>query len=294
MLNNLTGLQTLLTLSDRVKLSSEKLDRPWRLRAQRSRQMESLMTTPVPLTDMFLRKLDSIHVLDADDRKAVDRLPLQTAEIRADQDIVREGDRPTRSCFLLSGMAYWYKVTGEGKRQILSFQIPGDLPDMQSIHLSTLDSTLTTLSPCTVAFVQHEPLREICARRPNVASAFWRMTLIDASIFREWVANVGSRQAYGRVSHLLCEMVVRLGAVGLADKYSCELPITQTELANATGLSTVHVNRTLQALRRKKLIHWKDSRLDVLDWPGLREAGDFDATYLHLRKSPSQRRPDNQ
>ena len=102
-----------------------------------------------------------------------------------------------------------------------------------------------------------------------MASAFWRMTLIDAAIFREWVANVGSRQAYSRVSHLLCEMVVRFGAVGLTNSYSCDLPITQTELADATGLSTVHVNRTLQTLRRKKLIRWKDSKLEVLDWQGL-------------------------
>jgi CRP-like cAMP-binding protein len=250
------------------------------------------MAQPTSFTDLFLRKLDSIHTLDEEDKKAVNRLPLQVVDLKADQDIVREGDRPSRSCFILSGLACWYKVTGEGKTQILSFQIPGDLPDLQSIHLSTLDSSLTTLSPCRVAFVQHEPLREICARRPNVAGAFWRMTLIDAAIFREWVANVGSRQAYGRVSHLLCEMVVRLGAVGLAHDYSFDLPITQTELAAATGLSTVHVNRTLQTLRRKKLIRWKDSRFEVLDWQGLREAGDFDATYLHLRQSPSQMRPD--
>jgi CRP-like cAMP-binding protein len=246
------------------------------------------------LADLFLRKLDSIHLLDEDDHRAVNRLPLQIADIKPDQDIVREGDRPSRSCFLLSGLACWSKTTGTGKRQILSFQIPGDLPDMQSIHLSTLDSTLTTLSPSRIAFVQHEPLRDICQRRPNVANAFWRMTLIDAAIFREWVANVGSRQAYGRVSHLLCEMVVRFGAVGLTHSYSCDLPITQTELADATGLSTVHVNRTLQTLRKKKLIRWKDSRLEVLDWPGLREAGDFDATYLHLRKSSSQHLPDNE
>ena len=229
--------------------------------------------------------MDSIHALDEDDRAAVNNLPLQITDLKADQDIVREGDRPSRSCFLISGIAHWYKMTGAGKRQILSFQIPGDLPDMQSIHLSTLDSSLATLSACRVAFVQHEPLRDICERRPNVASAFWRMTLIDAAIFREWVANIGSRQAFGRVAHLLCEMVVRLNAVGLADGRVCELPITQTELADATGLSTVHVNRTLQTLRQQKLIRWKEAEFEVLDWQGLKEAGDFDASYLHLRNS---------
>jgi CRP-like cAMP-binding protein len=243
---------------------------------------------------MYIRKLDSIYILDEEDHIAIRRLPVQTVDIKADQDIVREGDRPTRSCFLLSGLACWSKNTGAGKRQIMSFQIPGDVPDLQSIHLTTLDSTLTTLSPCRVAFVQHEPLRDLCGRRPNVASAYWRMTLIDAAIFREWVVNVGSRQAYSRVSHLLCEMVARYEAVGLTHSYAMELPITQTELADATGLSTVHVNRTLQALRRKKLISWKDAKFEVLDWPGLKEAGDFDATYLHLRKSASQPVPDNE
>jgi CRP-like cAMP-binding protein len=168
-----------------------------------------------------------------------------------------------------------------------------DLPDMQSIHLAMLDSTLTTLSPCRLAFVQHEPLRDVCERRPNVASAFWRMTLIGAAISARR-ANVGSRQTYSRVSHRLCEMVVRFGAVGLTKSYSCDLPITQAELADATGLSAVHVNRTLQTLRREKLISWKDSTFEALDWPRLREAGDFDASYLHLRQPPSQHSPDSE
>ncbi len=241
---------------------------------------------------LLLRRLSSIATLDDDDRIAVDQLPLQLTDLKADQDIVREGDRPSRSCFLLRGMACWFKMTGEGRRQILSFQISGDLPDMQSIHLATLDSTLTTISPCRVAFVQHEALRELCANRPNVANAFWQITLIDAAIFREWVANVGSRQARGRVAHLLCELVSRIRAVGLADKFVCELPVTQTELADATGLSTVHVNRTLQSLRRQKLIHWKDSQLEVLDWAGLQEVGDFDPAYLHLTTPPAFNRGD--
>ncbi len=241
------------------------------------------MNDPQSTTSLLLRKLDSVFSLDDGDKAEINRLPLQLVDLKADQDIVREGDRPSRSCFLLNGMACWFKVTGEGNRQILSFQVAGDIPDMQSIHLATLDSTLATISPCRVAFVQHEALRDLCERRPNVTSAFWRMTLIDAAIFREWVANVGGRQAHSRVAHLLCEMVVRLGVVDLADGHACELPITQAELADATGLSTVHVNRTLQALRRQKLINWKDSRFEVLDWPGLKEAGDFDPAYLHLR-----------
>jgi len=114
------------------------------------------------------------------------------------------------------------------------------------------------------------------------------MTLIDASVFRECVVNVGARAAYSRIAHLLCEIVVRLNAVGLADDLSCEFPFTQADVAFATGLSTVHVNRTLQELRANRLIHLKGNRLDVLDWKGLKSAGDFDPAYLHLRGSSAK------
>lgn len=243
--------------------------------------------SPKPsLAEYLLRRLNSIYALDADDIAAVDRLPVQVADLRADQDIVREGERPTRSCFIISGTTCWFKITGKGQRQILSFHVAGDLPDLQSIHLTKMDSTLSTVSPCRMAFVQHEALHAVCSERPKVASALWRMTLIDAAVFREWVANVGGRQAYSRLAHLLCEMTMRLGAVGLAENHVCHLPITQSELADATGMSAVHVNRTLQSLRRKGLVDWRDSRLAVLDWDGLQAAGDFDPSYLHLRVAP--------
>src|SRR5688572_25908421 len=111
------------------------------------------MNDPQSTTSLLLRKLDSVFFLDDGDKAEINRLPLQLVDLMADQDIVREGDRPSRSCFLLNGMACWFKVTGEGNRQILSFQVAGDIPDMQSIHLATLDSTLATISPCRVAFV---------------------------------------------------------------------------------------------------------------------------------------------
>lgn len=244
------------------------------------------MPTKPSLADYLLRRLNSIYALDEDDIAVVDRLPIQLVDLRADEDIIREGDRPTRCCFIVSGMTCWFKITGKGQRQILSFHVVGDLPDLQSIHLSKMDSTLSAVSPCRIAFVPHHALHAVCEERPKVASALWRMTLIDAAVFREWVANVGGRQAYARMAHLLCEMTMRLGAVGLAENYVCNLPITQGELADATGMSTVHVNRTLQALRRNGLVDWRDSKLTILDWPGLQKAGDFDPGYLHLRIPP--------
>jgi len=133
-----------------------------------------------------------------------------------------------------------------------------------------------------VAFIRHEAINDLCERHFRIARAFWRQTLSDAAIYREWVVNVGRRQAPHALAHLLCEFVVRMRAVGLANGRECDLPQTQAELGDAMGISTVHVNRTLQQLRSADLIRLQGGRLTVLDWEGLKEMGEFDATYLHL------------
>jgi CRP-like cAMP-binding protein len=237
-----------------------------------------------PVVIPLMRKLESIFSLDESERTALLNLPLQITTLKADQDIVREGDRPTRSCALLEGFACTFKMTAEGKRQITAFHIPGDIPDLQSLHLEVLDTSLATLMPCRVGFIQHEALQELCDNHPRIARALWRETLIDAAIFREWTVNVGRREAYARIAHILCELTLRLKAVGLAQDHSCEIPITQAEFADAAGLSNVHVNRVLQALRADSLIILKGNTLQVLDWDGLKHAGDFDPTYLHLQQ----------
>ena len=147
-----------------------------------------------------------------------------------------------------------------------------------------MDHSLGTLSACKVMYVPHETVRDLVRRCPRIGDVFWRETLIDAAVFREWIMNLGRREAYGRMAHLLCEFYVRLRAVGLTNGPAYEFPLTQAELADATGLSAVHVNRTLQELRGEGLITLRNGSLTVLDWDRLREAGEFDPTYLHLRK----------
>src|SRR5215211_6073392 len=240
----------------------------------------SFKSAAIPL----IRRLENAFTLAENERAALLNLPLQVTTLRADQDIVREGDRPTRSCALLEGFAAMFKVTAEGKRQITAFYIPGDIPDLQSLHLEVLDTSLGTLTPCKVGFIQHEALQDLCDRCPRIAKALWRETLIDASIFREWTVNVGRREAYARIAHILCELMARLEAVGLAQDHTCKIPITQGEFADATGLSSVHVNRVLQALRADGLIVLKGDTLTAPDWEKLRHAGDFDPTYLHLEQ----------
>ncbi|HEY8383773.1 MAG TPA: Crp/Fnr family transcriptional regulator [Microvirga sp.] len=230
----------------------------------------------------LIRKLESIFTLSGDERQALLGLPMQVVALKADQDIVREGDSPSRSCLLISGFACTYKITAQGKRQIVSFNIPGDVPDLQSLHLKVLDNSVATMSPCRVGFITHDDLRLICERFPRITAAFWRETLIDAAIFREWVVNVGQREGMSRMAHVLCELMVRLRAVGLVEDHSCDLPITQTEFADALGFTPVHVNRVLQQMRAEGLIVSEGTRLTVPDFDRLKQVGEFDATYLHL------------
>lgn len=234
----------------------------------------------------LLLKLDSIALfeLSVEERAALEALPLQAAHIEAYQDIVREGDRPGRSFALLSGIACTYKTTRGGKRQVMTYHVPGDVPDFQSLHLQTLDMTIAAITPCRVGFVQHEAVRALLRAQPRLGEVFWRATLIDAAIVREWMLNTGRRDAYARMAHLLCELITRLGAVGLAPDLSCDLPMTQPELADALGITPVHVNRTIRELKAAELITLRSRRLVVHDWKGLVAAAEFDPTYLHLRR----------
>ena len=182
------------------------------------------------------------------------------------------------------GWACRYKIIGEGRRQIFSFHIPGDIPDLQSLHIHTMDHSLCTVTESTVAFIPHESMLDLTARFPGVAAILWRDTLIDAAIFREWMVGMGRRSAFERIAHLFCELYLKLQAVGLAGSYRCPLPITQIDIGDALGLSNVHVNRVLQEMRGKRLITLRSSTLVIEAWDELIRVSEFDPTYLHLEK----------
>src|SRR5215208_7067240 len=181
----------------------------------------------------LIRRLESIAPVSDDERRAITALPIMVRELKADADIVRDHDRPSQCCAILEGFACRYKVLPEGRRQIMSFHIPGDIPDLQSLHLEIMDHSLATVVPTKVAFIPHEAVRMFLREQPRIADVFWRETLIDAAVFREWVVNVGRRDAYARIAHILCEIYVRLRAVGLVDGQAYQLPITQAELADS-------------------------------------------------------------
>ena len=231
----------------------------------------------------LIRKLETITEVSSADREALSRLPLRVELIAENNDIVHEGDTPSDCCLILDGFVARYKLLGQGQRQIFSFHIPGDIPDVHSLHLEVMDHSLGALTRCRVAFIPHNAMMNLIEKHPRLAWAFWRDTLIDAAVFREWLAGVGRRSAHQRIAHLFCEVYIRLRSVGLADELKFELPITQVELADALGLSSVHVNRVLQDLRREGLIVSTATSTQISDWERLKAAGDFDPGYLHLR-----------
>jgi CRP-like cAMP-binding protein len=235
--------------------------------------------------ELLIRRLDSISTLDRQDRAVLSGLPIEVASLDDGRDIVREGDSPTRCFMVLDGLVGSYKYTGEGARQIPSFYVPGDMPDLQSLHLSRMDVGFRTLTRSKIGFISHAAIRLACAQSFSLIEAFWRMTLIDASIYREWLTNIGQRDARARLSHVFCELFVRLDVMGLVADHSFNLALSQQELADAIGTSAVHVNRVLQEMRRDGAIIFRDGRLTILDWKRLTEEGDFDPSYLHLQET---------
>ncbi|HEY0086963.1 MAG TPA: Crp/Fnr family transcriptional regulator [Allosphingosinicella sp.] len=230
----------------------------------------------------MLRKLSKWSVLDEQDEQALLGLPHETKTIGKGNYIVRDGDKPTRSCVLLSGFAYRHKLVGNGGRQILSVHMSGDVVDLQNSLLKIADHDVQALTEAVVAFIPAGAIRELAFSRPTLGMAMWYDTLVDGSIHREWTANVGRRDSRTRMAHLLCEFGVRLQDAGLGSLCSYEMPMTQEQLADCTGLTSVHVNRTLKSFDRDGLTQRTLRSVAIDDWEALARVGDFDTRYLHL------------
>ena len=220
--------------------------------------------------------------------KAIERLPVITIRIPAHTAIVREGERPTECCLLIDGFACRSKTTDAGKRQILSIDIPGDIPDLHGLHLHVMDHDVTTLSRRRLGSSRMR--RSALAReRPEIAEALWRETLIEAAVFREWIVNVGRRSAVSRLAHLLAEIGRRLQAMRLAPGDRFELPMTQLDIADALGLTPVHVNRVVQELRRAGLLELRKHAVYLPDLPRLRSSA-ISTICTCIRAKPYPRR----
>ncbi len=232
---------------------------------------------------LLLRKLQTHSSLDEEDRQAILALPYTLKTLESHSYTIREGDPPEACAVLVSGFAFRQKLTGDGARQIVAVHIPGEPLDFQSLFLDVADHNVQTLTRAEVAFIPRIELQKLARSRPSVAHAILVMILVEASIFREWVLNVGRRDSRARLAHLLCEFAIRLEAQGLADENGYELPMTQEQLADALGLTSVHVNRTIMALEAEGFIDRDKRRVRFPDWRRMRDIGDFNQRYLHLQ-----------
>jgi CRP-like cAMP-binding protein len=235
----------------------------------------------------LIRKLETFGPLTDEEKDFLNRAPSQVRNYRGDEDIIREGDCPGESSIVVEGLAFRFKILPGGKRQIFSFHIPGDFCDIHSFLLKKMDHAIGVAGRCKIATVPHPTVQEITDRYPRLTRALMWDLAIDGAVFREWMVGMGRRSAYQQVGHLLCELLVRLKAVGLANDNSYELLPTQADLGDALGLSTVHVNRVLQQLRGEGLISSDGKMVTIPDIAKLTQAVGFDPAYLQVRGGPS-------
>ena len=237
----------------------------------------------------FLDRLTSRSVLTEQEQQAVLDLPRHAEQVRSNRDFVRLGERVQHSCLVVDGIVGGFGQNSNGSRQITSFFIPGDMADLQSVVQPTPTTALQALSVATILKIPHAAIREVAARFPAVAEAFWRDCIVDNAVLSQWLVNVGRRDARGKIAHLLCEAAVRLKAAPASVDVVFPFAVTQSQLADATGLTAVHVNRTIMSLRNENLVTFRGHTVWIHDWDALAEVADFDPEYLQIDVKPEQR-----
>lgn len=229
------------------------------------------------------QRLNAFTKLSTSDREALDRIVAQTVrEFASRRDLVREGDRPRCVYVVLEGWACRYKQLPDGRRQIVALFLPGDLFDANVFLLQEMDHSIGTITAVRVAEIGRAAFDALLLESPRIAQALAINDLVTVAVQREWTVDIGQRNAYERLAHLFCELHTRLSVVDLTAEDAFDFPLTQTDLAEAMGMTTVHVNRTLRQLREDGLIEHRGKRLHILDLERLQAAAQFNPNYLHL------------
>lgn len=236
----------------------------------------------MPMPNALTRKLAGFTILDDADREAIAALSLAQRSYRAGEDLVQEGAHPECVFLLTEGWACRYKMLPDGRRQILAYMLPGDTCDIFNFAIARMDHSIAALGACKAVAVPQADLIAVMARRPTVARALQRTTMVDGSTSREWLLNIGQRDGFARAAHLFCELQLRMDTIGLVTDGGFALPLTQIDLADTMGLTPVYVNRTLQRMRKEGLITLKRHALTILEPERLVALGMFTPGYLHL------------
>ena len=237
------------------------------------------------MQDALIRKLESFEELTEADREALSALTLRIRKVPARTDLISEGDPPNSVHLILDGYACRYKVLPDGQRQIMAYLVPGDFCDLNVFILDQMDHNIGTISACQVVDIPRQAIVEITDDHPRVTQALMWCALVDEAVLREWLVNVGGRPANLRIAHLICELLLRLEAVGRVTGNSFSFPFTQIDIADTMGLSNVHVHRTLRDLRLLGLIALKRRTLTILDVPRLKALCGYNPNYLHLKNT---------
>jgi CRP-like cAMP-binding protein len=210
----------------------------------------------------------------------------EVRDVPSNRVLIRAGAPLTHSTLVVDGILARYKDLADGQRQIQEIHVAGDFTDLHGFLLKSLDHNIGTLTAVRIALFPHDRLRRITEAEPHLARLLWFLTLVDAAIQREKIVSVGRRSAVARIAHLLGELYLRLEAVGLAADFRFELPLTQLDIGDATGLTSVHVNRMLRALREDGIATLRDGNAVIHDWERLEQIAEFDPAYLHLDRRP--------
>ncbi|MGK6324641.1 Crp/Fnr family transcriptional regulator [Sphingomonas sp. DT-51] len=240
------------------------------------------------LYEPFMRKIASAGSLLPEDGLALRRLCRNLRTIPRRRDIVMAGNESGCVHILLSGIAARYSVLPDGSRRITGFVLPGDICDETGGRATALDHNVLALSECKVAQPSTADFEECVASSQRLTQAFWQAAVVENGIMRQWLASTGRRTAIEMIAHLLCELHLRLRLIGLAGDTKFTLPLTQEEIGDATGLTAVHVNRIMRALRESKLVERRGYELRLLNIPELRSLAGFNPRYLRLSREQEQ------
>ena len=237
------------------------------------------------MVNYFSRKLQNFTHLDQADLDFLDEVTARPRLVATGVDLIAEGDKPSDVHLVVSGFACRYKILQDGRRQIMAYLVPGDICDLHVFLLDHMDHSMGTLAPSQIVDFPRATVLQMLDR-PAIAKALLLSTMVDEGTLREWLVNIGQRQAEPRIAHLLCELLARMRAVGLVTDNTYSLPLTQVEIAETMGMTPVHLNRVLQSLRQKELISFGGKELVVLDVKGLEREAGWNPNYLHLRGGP--------
>jgi CRP-like cAMP-binding protein len=237
--------------------------------------------TPAQALELLVQTLGRNSTLSIRDERAFRKLRPRVSKVTRGADIVRQGDHPHVAVMVISGMLARYHTTPDGDRRYLSLHIAGDLPDLQSLFLGIMDHSVCALNEAQIAAFQHSEILSLLKRTPSASLAFWRLTLIDAAIFRQGITRNSTRSAVARVANLFCEQFTRARIVGAVSDWSCPFPLNQTQIGQVVGLSIATVNRATQSLRNENCAEVRGGRLRILKWRRLCQRAGFEPVYLH-------------